>query len=182
MYSTIMRFLRGGARTLSPKQRQEQSERAFKTIQRTKPWNRGRIGKVEAEIEYALSAAHGVPVSTRDLVHWVYHDARWDMSIRRNFPDDYPLEHVHVPKYPPLAVKDKKGTVVVPTPAQIGQILQSVKAFGRCVGYSRGGGGKLWMLREAPDGSPLHFYDVRKEKTERRRKALQRKIRRYGKE
>jgi len=75
----LARMLFGRTRTLSDEQRSEQSERARKTIRREELWWRGRIGRLEDKIHSALSAAGGIPVTTADLVRWVYFGARWDM-------------------------------------------------------------------------------------------------------
>ena len=70
-------------------------------------WWRGRIGRLEDKIHTALSAADGLPVTTADLVRWVYFGARSDMHPRRPkepFPDPYyrppvtrtPLRDIHL--------------------------------------------------------------------------------------
>src|SRR5262245_48744666 len=97
----LARLLHGSTRTLSAQTRSEQSERARKTIiMKEKLWWRGRIGRLEDKIQSALSAADGVPVTTADLVRWVYYGARWDMHLRKAkepFPDD----RYRLPTYPP---------------------------------------------------------------------------------
>ena len=76
----LARMLFGRTRTLSDEQRSEQSERARKTIRSEELWWRARIGRLEDKIHSALSAAAGIPVTTADLVRWVYFGARWDMQ------------------------------------------------------------------------------------------------------
>src|SRR6478672_8514382 len=96
----LARMLFGRARTLSDEQRSEQSERARKTIRREELWWRGRIGRLEDKIHSALSAAGGIPVTTANLVRWVYFRARWDMHQRRAkepFPDPDAQQAVTTP-------------------------------------------------------------------------------------
>src|SRR5262245_55050243 len=97
----LMRLLggAGGTRYLGPEQRKEQSERARKTIYKQQIWWRGRIGRVENEIQDALFAADPDPVSTVHLALWVYHGARWRVGKWRSH-EDYPDPHTSYPIYP----------------------------------------------------------------------------------
>jgi hypothetical protein len=76
----LARAFYGRSRELSPEQRQRQSELGRKIIKRGQLWLRGRIGRVEDQIQTALTMADGEPVTTADLVRWVYYDVRWSIA------------------------------------------------------------------------------------------------------
>jgi hypothetical protein len=188
----LARMLYGRTRTLSEQQRSEQSERARKTITKEQLWWRGRIGKLEDKLHSALSAADGIPVTTADLVRWVYYGARWDMHLRRAkepFPDD----HYRLPTWPPIMVYplDKWGLPDHSQPPfkpkierwMLNNIRRAAPTFGKIVGKGKYAS-VLWVLN--PDRE--YYYEARKAKTKayaarraKREKAERRKLTRYGK-
>jgi hypothetical protein len=157
-------------RSLSPDQRREQSERARKIVVRKKLWERGRIGWVEDQIHSALLAANGDPVSTSDLVRWVYFGARWSIpDFSKRVEAELPAEFVRMAVYPPLMVWDKQlKRMVKPKirPWHLRQIGKSARTFGRCVARNKHLA-KLRVLRTKPDGSSFYYSEVRKEKAKR---------------
>jgi hypothetical protein len=185
-------MLFGRTRTLSDEQRSEQSERARKTIRREELWWRGRIGRLEDEIHSALSAAGGIPVTTADLVRWVYFGARWDMHQRRAkepFPDPY----YQPPQWPPLMVHplDQYGLSDYDQPPykpkikrwMLNNIRRAAPSVGKIVGKGKYAS-VLWVLN--PDRDT--YYEIREAKTKayaarrtKLEKAERRKRKRYGK-
>ena len=190
----LARMLFGRTRTLSDEQRSEQSERARKTIRREELWWRGRIGRLEDKIHSALSAAGGIPVTTADLVRWVYFGARWDMHQRRAkepFPDPY----YQPPQWPPLMVHplDQYGLSDYDQPPykpkikrwMLNNIRRAAPSVGKIVGKGKYAS-VLWVLN--PDRDT--YYEIREAKTKAyaaRRTKLEkaerrkRKRKRYGK-
>jgi hypothetical protein len=185
-------MLFGRTRTLSDEQRSEQSERARKTIRREELWWRGRIGRLEDKIHSALSAAGGIPVTTADLVRWVYFGARWDMHQRRAkepFPDPY----YQPPQWPPLMVHplDQYGLSDYDQPPykpkikrwMLNNIRRAAPSVGKIVGKGKYAS-VLWVLN--PDRDT--YYEIREAKTKayaarrtKLEKAERRKRKRYGK-
>jgi hypothetical protein len=188
----LARMLFGRTRTLSDEQRSEQSERARKTIRREELWWRGRIGRLEDKIHSALSAAGGIPVTTADLVRWVYFWARWDMHQRRAkepFPDPY----YQPPQWPPLMVHplDQYGLSDYDQPPykpkikrwMLNNIRRAAPSVGKIVGKGKYAS-VLWVLN--PDRDT--YYEIREAKTKayaarrtKLEKAERRKRKRYGK-
>jgi hypothetical protein len=188
----LARMLFGRTRTLSDEQRSEQSERARKTIRREELWWRGRIGRLEDKIHSALSAAGGIPVTTADLVRWVYFGARWDMHQRRAkepFPDPY----YQPPQWPPLMVHplDQYGLSDYDQPPykpkikrwMLNNIRRAAPSVGKIVGKGKYAS-VLWVLN--PDRDT--YYEIREAKTKayaarrtKLEKAERRKRKRYGK-
>jgi len=188
----LARMLFGRTRTLSDEQRSEQSERARKTIRREELWWRGRIGRLEDKIHSALSAAGGIPVTSADLVRWVYFGARWDMHQRRAkepFPDPY----YQPPQWPPLMVHplDQYGLSDYDQPPykpkikrwMLNNIRRAAPSVGKIVGKGKYAS-VLWVLN--PDRDT--YYEIREAKTKayaarrtKLEKAERRKRKRYGK-
>ena len=188
----LARMLFGRTRTLSDEQRSEQSERARKTFRREELWWRGRIGRLEDKIHSALSAAGGIPVTTADLVRWVYFGARWDMHQRRAkepFPDPY----YQPPQWPPLMVHplDQYGLSDYDQPPyktkikrwMLNNIRRAAPSVGKIVGKGKYAS-VLWVLN--PDRDT--YYEIREAKTKayaarrtKLEKAERRKRKRYGK-
>jgi hypothetical protein len=188
----LARMLFGRTRTLSDEQRSEQSERARKTIRREELWWRGRIGRLEDKIHSALSAAGGIPVTTADLVRWVYFGARWDMHQRRAkepFPDPY----YQPPQWPPLMVHplDQYGLSDYDQPPykpkikrwMLNNIRRAAPSVGKIVGKGKYAS-VLWVLN--PDRDT--YYEIREAKTKayaarrtKLEKAERRKRKRYSK-
>ena len=188
----LARMLFGRTRTLSDEQRSDQSERARKTIRREELWWRGRIGRLEDKIHSALSAAGGIPVTTADLVRWVYFGARWDMHQRRAkepFPDPY----YQPPQWPPLMVHplDQYGLSDYDQPPykpkikrwMLNDIRRAAPSVGKIVGKGKYAS-VLWVLN--PDRDT--YYEIREAKTKayaarrtKLEKAERRKRKRYGK-
>jgi hypothetical protein len=83
--------------------------RARETIQRTKAWQRGRIGKIETRIHRLLIS--NKVVTTSELVKAVYSDPAW----------------LHGKPPPKQAIEGANGL----TPAEVFErVLQAVRAYG----------------------------------------------------
>jgi hypothetical protein len=133
-------------------------------------WWRGRIGRLEDKIHTALCAADGLPVTTADLVRWVYFGARWDMHPRRAkepFPDPY----YRPPQWPALMVHplDQYGLSDYAQPSHKPKIKRwmlfntrrAAPSVGKIVGKGKYAS-VLWVLN--PDRDT--YYELREAKDE----------------
>jgi hypothetical protein len=128
-------------------------------------WWRGRIGRLEDKIHTALCAADGLPVTTADLVRWV-----WDMHPRRAkepFPDPY----YRPPQWPALMVHplDQYGLSDYAQPSHKPKIKRwmlfntrrAAPSVGKIVGKGKYAS-VLWVLN--PDRDT--YYELREAKDE----------------
>jgi hypothetical protein len=65
----------------SPEQRARQVQRG-RNLARLKPWQVGRIGRIERRVHTALIVAAGHTMSTADLVQMIYCNGSWDQKFR----------------------------------------------------------------------------------------------------
>ena len=116
------------------------SARAEATIQRVRPWERGRIGKVEERISRETMFACKLEFTTGELVRLVYCSPVFDVNFNLRKKGDPPPKIAHW---------------------MYGQIRKAAPTYFDRVGGGRGRGGLRWRLRD-------EFYrDVRKRKTAR---------------
>ena len=124
------------------------SARAEATIQRVRPWERGRIGKVEERISRETMFACKLEFTTGELVRLVYCSPVFDVNFNLRKKGDPPPKIAHW---------------------MYDQIRKAAPTFFDRVGGGRGRGGIVWRLRRNQ-----FFWDAREEKTRRdaeRRKA-----------
>ena len=129
------------ARMLRPgRKRPDQSARARETIKRPRPWERGRIGNIEAVISRILTLPDPNRLfTTGELAREVYANPTWDQNFRLQQKGEKPpkLKSWHY-----LAIRKAAPT------------------FADCVGRSTARGRPwLWRLRRDE-----FFSDVRKAK------------------
>jgi hypothetical protein len=96
IYRSILRELYGNAfswRQLSPEQRARQVLRG-RNLARHKPWQAGRIGRIENRVHTELICARGA-ISTGQFVRKIYCHERWDQNFNWRKGGDPPprIEH-----------------------------------------------------------------------------------------
>jgi hypothetical protein len=125
----------------------QHAARARATIQRVRPWEHGRIGKIAERIRREIAFAGKLEFTTGELVRLVYCSPVFDVNFNLRKKGDPPPKIAHW---------------------MYDQIRKAAPTFFDRVGGGRGRGGIIWRLRD-------EFYDdVRKRKTARdqeRRKA-----------
>ena len=128
IYRSILRKLHPDEfswRQLSPEQEARQVQRG-RNLARLKPWEAGRIGKIENRVHTELICARSA-ISTGELVRKIYCHERWDQNFR---------------------LRDEGAKPPRPKHWMYERVRLAAATFADRVG--RGRGGVYWRLRKSP--------------------------------
>jgi hypothetical protein len=128
----------------SPEQKARQIQRG-RNLARHKPWQAGRIGRIENRVHAELIGARGA-LSTGQLVRKIYCDERWDQGLR---------------------FRDENAEPPLPKHWMYAQVRKAAATFADPVG--RGRDGVLWLLRK-----DTYYHTIRAQKGERYRQRRER--------
>ena len=126
-------------RQLSPEQEARQVQRG-RDLARHKPWEAGRIGRIENRVHTELICARSA-ISTGELVRKIYCHERWDQNFR---------------------LRDEGARPPAPKHWMYERVRKAAGTFADPVGKGRGG--VYWQLRE-----DTYYHTIRAQKRKRYR-------------
>jgi hypothetical protein len=140
IYRKILRECEFSWRQLTPEQEARQVQRG-RNLARHKPWEAGRIGKIENRVHTELICARGA-ISTGQLVRKIYCHERWDQNFR---------------------LREEGATPPHPKHWMYERVRLAAATFADRVGRGRNDG-VYWRLRKG-----TYYHTIRAQKRERYR-------------